>query len=211
MSTNTMRILKEYKKFLESKHQNMFMDINESDCKNIQALVIGPDDTPYEGGFFMFQINAENYPMNPPKVKFVTPDCSSCRLHPNLYAEGKVCLSILGTWGKDEWSPLLSFEKILLTISGLLDKNPIAHEPGFEKTLSEDYAVMARFLTLRTAKSMLSRDTVFKDVINEYFNKNRRIYEKSLEILSKYENKTVSNLHGTYTIKTDTLKNFIKP
>jgi hypothetical protein len=40
----------------------------------------------------------------PPQVSFKTTGGGSIRFNPNLYAEGKVCLSLLGTWsgGKGE-------------------------------------------------------------------------------------------------------------
>ena len=48
---------------------------NEDNIFNAQALIIGPKDTPYENGFYFFDINfPSDYPMNPPKVKFCTLD-----------------------------------------------------------------------------------------------------------------------------------------
>jgi len=59
-------------------------------------------------------------------------------VNPNLYEEGKVCLSILGTWAGDKsecWSPSRSsLMQALVSIQGLvLVKEPWFCEPAFEK------------------------------------------------------------------------------
>ena len=63
----------------------------------IHALITGPFDTPYEGGFFYYLIRCPpDYPIHPPKVKLLTTGGGRVRFNPNLYKNGKVCLSILG-------------------------------------------------------------------------------------------------------------------
>ena len=63
----------------------------------IHALITGPFDTPYEGGFFLFVIRCPpDYPIRPPRVKLLTTGNKEVRFNPNLYKNGKVCLSILG-------------------------------------------------------------------------------------------------------------------
>ena len=105
------------------------------------ALIVGPFDTPYEGGFFYFILNfPENYPMEPPRVKLwvyfvplfgfrndgpappippfisMTTGGGSVRFNPNLYANGKVCLSILGTWSGPSWDSIQTLGSVLLSI-----------------------------------------------------------------------------------------------
>lgn len=71
-----------------------FSDLSQ--CK-VHALVTGPFDTPYEGGFFHFMIRfPPDYPHKPPRVKLLTTGHNSVRFNPNFYHSGKVCLSILG-------------------------------------------------------------------------------------------------------------------
>jgi len=81
------------------------------------ATIIGPSDSPYEGGVFFLEIHFPNdYPFKPPKVKFLTKV-----YHPNVASSGAICLDIL----KDEWSPALTVSKVLLSICSLLtDPNP---------------------------------------------------------------------------------------
>lgn len=79
--------------------------------------IIGPRDTPYEGGIFYLDIKIpENYPYIAPKVKFIT------RVyHPNVSSNGTICISML----KDDWTPAYNIARILLAISSLLaDPNP---------------------------------------------------------------------------------------
>ncbi len=62
------------------------------------ALIIGPSDTIYADGFFLFKFKIPpNYPYSPPIVTFHTQG-DNIRFNPNLYRNGKVCLSILNTW-----------------------------------------------------------------------------------------------------------------
>ena len=90
---------------------------SENDQFRWQATIVGPDDSPYSGGVFFLTIQfPSDYPFKPPKVQFTT------RIyHPNINNNGSICLDIL----KDQWSPALTVNKVLLSISSLLtDPNP---------------------------------------------------------------------------------------
>lgn len=69
-------------------------------------MIVGPENTPYEDGLFLFDMQLpEDYPNSPPKVHYHS-YCSD-RLNPNLYEDGKVCVSLLGTWtgkGTETWT-----------------------------------------------------------------------------------------------------------
>ena len=61
------------------------------------VMIQGPCRTPYEDGLFFFDVQLPNdYPNSPP-VFFYISYCTD-RLNPNLYEDGKVCVSLLGTW-----------------------------------------------------------------------------------------------------------------
>lgn len=61
-------------------------------------MIKGPTRTPYEDGLFLFDLKLPpDYPVVPPLCHYVS-FCSD-RLNPNLYEDGKVCVSLLGTWG----------------------------------------------------------------------------------------------------------------
>lgn len=54
-------------------------------------MIIGPNDTLYEGGFLRAElVFPPEYPLLPPKMRFLTK-----MWHPNIYDDGTVCISIL--------------------------------------------------------------------------------------------------------------------
>ena len=85
------------------------------------VLITGPKDTPYEGGLFLFDIKLpSDYPASPPLVFFISMTTSV--LNPNLYVDGTVCTSLLGTWsGKDSesWTEKSNLLQVLLSIQGM--------------------------------------------------------------------------------------------
>jgi ubiquitin-conjugating enzyme E2 D/E len=89
----------------------------EEDMFSWSGNIIGPTETPYEGGVFHLKIFfLPEYPFKPPKITFVTKI-----YHPNINGVGAICLDIL----KDSWSPALNISKVLLSICSLLsDPNP---------------------------------------------------------------------------------------
>ncbi|KAK3607162.1 hypothetical protein CHS0354_004422 [Potamilus streckersoni] len=100
------------------------------------ALIIGPARTPYEDGLFCFDIQLPcNYPNAPPLFHYLS-YCSE-RLNPNLYDDGKVCISLLGTWtgrGMEMWTSMSNLLQVLVSIQGLiLVSEPYYNEAGYEK------------------------------------------------------------------------------
>jgi ubiquitin-conjugating enzyme E2 Z len=211
-SVRNKRILKEIAKFTKSEHNDIFIHVDQRDITKIYFMFIGPPDTPFQGGFFYFKLDMTNFPLNPPKASFLTPMDSTFRIHPNLYANGKVCLSMLGTWGNNTWSPILSLEKIIITIQALLDNNPLTHEPGFEKVkLNEvdglNYAVMSRYLTMLSIPFMMKRTDMpveFKEHMTNYlvqqFSSPNNIYEQSMNYLDEFNGKIIKTMHNNRTI-----------
>ncbi|KFO18295.1 ubiquitin-conjugating enzyme E2 D2 [Fukomys damarensis] len=89
----------------------------DKDMFKWQATIMGPNDSPYQGGVFFLSIWFPlGYPFKPPKIAFTT------RIyHPNIGKNGGICLDIL----KAEWSPVLTISKVLLSICSMLcDPNP---------------------------------------------------------------------------------------
>jgi len=91
---------------------------NDSDLYRWQGFIMGPEGSPYQGGMFHLEINfPAEYPFKPPKIHFITKI-----FHPNIKSQnGSICLDIL----KEEWTPVLTISKVLLSISSLLtEPNP---------------------------------------------------------------------------------------
>ena len=138
MSKSQLRIVNDIVNFKKDKPNNIFININKQDIYNIKAMIVGPINTPYFGGFYFFDlIFPKDYPNNPPKVTFLTTD-GKVRFNPNLYGCGKVCLSILGTWAGPGWTPVMNLTSILLSIESLLCENPIINEPGYQNIKPSD-------------------------------------------------------------------------
>jgi ubiquitin-protein ligase len=153
------RVLKDIQRAQEPlmQEQGIWYVMDEADLTKGHALIKGPEDTPYEGCLLLFSIQfPSDYPFSPPKVLFLTSD-GRTRFHPNLYVEGKVCLSILGTFSGPSWSGTQSLCSVLLSILGLLDNNPLAHEPGFATgtLLSERHKTYADFVEHQMIKHMI--------------------------------------------------------
>ncbi|KAG2463845.1 UBE2A enzyme, partial [Polypterus senegalus] len=83
----------------------------------LQKTTLWPEGTPFEDGTFKLTIEfTEEYPNKPPTVRFV-----SKMFHPNVYADGSICLDIL----QNRWSPTYDVSSILTSIQSLLDEpNP---------------------------------------------------------------------------------------
>ena len=60
---------------------------------------------------FLTLIFQDDYPVEPPKVKFCTLD-PNIRFNPNLYTCGKVCLSIINTWNGPYWTSCLTLSSV---------------------------------------------------------------------------------------------------
>ncbi|KAJ5125077.1 uncharacterized protein N7515_008902 [Penicillium bovifimosum] len=132
----TLRLIRELRQLERSDQLSYTVRYRENNVRDIQALIVGPPGTPYEMGFYEFTIKVpSDYPASPPVVKIRTTNRGRTRFGPNLYANGKVCLSILGTWPGsrgEQWSPAQGLESVLLSIQSLLSPNPYTLEPGFE-------------------------------------------------------------------------------
>jgi ubiquitin-protein ligase len=170
-----------------------FLIAADDDITKLRAMIIGPDDTPYAGIFLYFEISiTHDYPITPPIFKYATPDSPDCRMHPNLYAEGKVCLSILNTWASNQWCASATFDSILHEIIMILGPDPIINEPGYENAKPYDRAVyrfMARFRALRAGvvAFMKRKDTPpeFMKAAREYIESHKQVYAKSIDMLIK--------------------------
>ncbi|RDD38482.1 Ubiquitin-conjugating enzyme E2 Z [Trichoplax sp. H2] len=134
----------------------MFIVPDDDDITKMHALILGPFDTPYEGGFFYFFLKFPvTYPIEPPKVKLMTTGEGLVRFNPNFYKNGKVCLSILGTWLGPQWKPTQTLSSVLMSIQSLMNARPYHNEPGYENERrqgdSHRYNECIRHETLRVA------------------------------------------------------------
>jgi ubiquitin-protein ligase len=128
------RIMGDLRELLKDPLYDVFIYFDESDINQMIVMIRGQEG-PYEFCQFLFHISfSDDYPMSPPIVKFCSSD-GKTRLNPNLYIEGKVCLSILGTWQGDPWTSVMTIKTVILSIMALvMTREPLRNEPGMESS-----------------------------------------------------------------------------
>eukprot|EP01104_Vermistella_antarctica_P013608 TRINITY_DN4150_c0_g1_i1.p1 TRINITY_DN4150_c0_g1~~TRINITY_DN4150_c0_g1_i1.p1 ORF type:complete len:422 (+),score=91.97 TRINITY_DN4150_c0_g1_i1:196-1461(+) len=191
MNTSHARIAKDLMEVMKSNNPEnpfIFAKAVNDNLDHVVALIIGPPETPYAYGFFQFDMRFPfTYPNTPPKTLLKTTDYNKVRFNPNLYSNGKVCLSILGTWSgesEDEWRSSYSITYVLQAIQSLImNSTPYYNEPGFElkgkRSPAEDdvkgYSDKLTHETLRVAvldtvdQALGSPDDHFSEIIKQQF------------------------------------------
>lgn len=169
-----------------------YLMVSENNVQQMKLLLIPDYDTPYGGGYFEFDMFIpNNYPNSPPSMKFLTTGGGSMRFNPNLYNCGKVCLSILGTWAQNQWSPSSSTlsQVVLSVFSMIFIEHPYTNEPCYYNALSTPSGVAAsqkysNNIRVNCAKiaitaQLANQSTPFKNIIREHWqsHKERTIAE----------------------------------
>ncbi|PGH19665.1 hypothetical protein AJ80_03820 [Polytolypa hystricis UAMH7299] len=118
-------LMNEYKTLVKEKWVNIELKEEDIFHWNIALIVLNPDSLYYGGYFKAVMTFPKNYPYSPPEFKFSPP-----LFHPNIYEDGRLCISILHSPGDDEmsgetaaerWSPAQRVESVLISILSLLD------------------------------------------------------------------------------------------
>ncbi len=210
-SRNIRRILIDYKELINDPLPNIYYIQDENNILNGYALIIGPENTPYEYGNYLFEFKfPENYPFSPPVVKFITGD-GFTRFNPNLYINGTVCLSILNTWNGEKWSSCQSIRTVLLTLTTVLNEHPLLNEP--ELTIEHpDYHTYNELIEYKNIEvsiiKYLDKTNLpysfhpFYSKIIEHFKQN---YNK---VYDKIENKQTKRISMTIYNQSSTLLNY---
>ncbi|WZN62604.1 ubiquitin-conjugating enzyme [Chloropicon roscoffensis] len=118
MSTpSRKRLIRDFKKLTKDPPTGISGSPVPENIMRWNAVIFGPENTPWDGGTFRLVLEfTEDYPNKAPNVKFV-----SEIFHPNVYADGSICLDIL----QNNWSPIYDVAAILTSIQSLLtDPNP---------------------------------------------------------------------------------------
>ena len=134
------RLQNEYKNILKDPYYFYNIEIDPNNFLHWNVILIGPSDSIFEGGLFKCKlIFPTDYPIKPPQFKFV-----SIFPHPNIYKDGKICISILNE-GIDKydyeklserWKPTLNVHSILISILSLLTT------PNFESPANVDASIL---------------------------------------------------------------------
>lgn len=154
-------------------HDNgIFYSHDDENILKGYALIVGPKDTPYAHGFYLFKINyPKDYPINPPKFTFLT-NSDNIRMNPNLYRNGKVCISILNTWRGEPWSSSQTLKTVLLTLLTIFNEKPLLNEPGYSET-SDDfqpYNEIISFKNIDVAIIKIMKQEIYPDIACKFSN-----------------------------------------
>ena len=161
--------------------ENIYYKHDEENIMKGYALIVGQRDTPYGYGYYFFEfIFPSNYPFEPPEVHYLTND-GSMRFNPNLYTNGKVCLSILNTWAGESWTACQTIYSLLLTLSSILCVNPLLNEPG----IKEDHNDVIKYNYLVTYKNI--EFAIIKVVNIVCFNEVNTLSKATISVMRKFK------------------------
>lgn len=163
-------------------------------------LIIGPEDSPYKGGFYAFKAQfPDNYPFKPMRMQTLTQG-EGVRKHPNLYICGKCCFSFLGTWQGPPWTPCNNPRSVAVSMRSVMTRYPLENEPSFEnidakKQLHTRYAEIIKWFNIKHGVCQVLQDIdrtdkpyyLFKKHIVSKFLENFKYYIDTASSLLEYE------------------------
>ncbi len=222
------RALKRISKEIQDLHKDakdlaengVYTYVNDENMKEIYALFIGREKTPYHHGFYFIKFTyPDDYPMSPPKAFYATQGVLSgnqglVRFNPNLYVCGKVCLSMLNTWQGPGWVPTNTIINVFMAIQALvLNEVPLHNEPGYTNHPVNDPVVQSYNRLIEYANynigiyAMLNNQPcgfeVFKPIMEKYFVEHfNEIISNIQEIKTKYNQVEIKcNAYGNSVVK----------
>jgi ubiquitin-protein ligase len=189
-------------------------------------LLIGPDDTPYQKGFYLFEGQfPDNYPFKPMTMRTITQGSddgnkTGIRKHPNLYICGKCCFSFLGTWAGPPWTACNNAKSVAISMRSVMTKFPLENEPGYEREernkvngifkrqdLHNEYAALISWFNIKHAVcGVINKiDEVpykyFKTEILAEFNENYQYYIDTAQSMLKLDGTTVKSRVWQFIVK----------
>lgn len=206
------RIIKDYEMLRKNKDElesrGIYIFVDETNISELSVLIVprekkeGDLISPYNFGFFMFKIAyGSEFPMSPPKVTF-HPQQNYCRMHPNYYTTGKVCLSVINTWASNDWSPSTSTMSLINVLEERFNENGICFEPAYEmaaKDMKWHYNKAVEYSKYKVCfldiydSNMFS---IFKEEMTAELQKNFPYLMKRLEDLrGEYGDNSVASTH----------------
>ena len=127
------RLQSELKQIIKDPNYHYSIYPNENDFYKWNFIMIGPEDTLFEGGIFEgYMLFKNDYPNKAPDVVV-----TSKIFHPNIYKNGKVCMSILHD-GRDmygyendsiRWNPTQGVNSIMMSLISILS-DPNTESPA---------------------------------------------------------------------------------
>jgi ubiquitin-protein ligase len=209
-----------------SRYAPLLCRFDETNMGYFKFAVFGPPDTPYSAGIFLFDVALpQNYPYpqsgeSPIRVILMTTGRGKVRFNPNLYSDGKVCLSLLGTYPghpSENWRPEGStILQLMVSIqSTVMNPQPYFNEPGYNEG-SERHVEAAkkfnngiRLETMRWAMidHLKNPHPAFADAIKFHFRKRR---SEILEQCQLWVSEALEETKIAYEKEFSTLKSLLE-
>jgi ubiquitin-protein ligase len=190
---------------------------DDSNIGYYKFLVFAAEGTPYSAGAFIFDVSIPpNYPYptrgeSPIRIILCTTGRNTVRFNPNLYRDGKVCLSLLGTFPgapSENWRPTMStlLQLIVSIYSSVMNPMPYYNEPGhFEGSdsgvASKTYNETIRLETMRWAilDQLKNPPPAFKDAIMFHFKERKNeIFAQCEQWVAEASNKLKNDYTNTF-------------
>ena len=183
---------------------SIFVKYDEQRMDVMKALIFGAEGTPYANGGFLFDIFFdENYPLYPPKVTLMTTGGGKVRFNPNLYNNGYVCLSLLGTWSGDsteKWRQdtsnllqvLISLQSIVMS-EGVIYNEPAYSQGRYSKSylnLELGYSNIVKLANIKFAMNDMIKNPPkgFEEIVRYHFYlKREEIMKECMKWLNEAE------------------------
>lgn len=196
------RLLKDVKQIIKSPliDNGIYYIHDDVDMLKGYALIVGPDDTPYFGGYYFFEFNFPcDYPHSPPKVSYWT-NSNNIRFNPNLYTCGKVCVSLLNTWRGDQWTSCQSISTVLLTLCTLLCNNPLLNEPGVDLKHYDlqpyDEIIQYSNLNIAVCDIVTKKENIYMPFFDYFYLVVKENFMKNYDSLIKFAEKKNIEFNG---------------
>jgi len=203
----------------------IFVRYCESRLDVLKCVIVGPLGTPYENGLFEFDFYCDgSFPNKPPMVTFKGTAGGRVSINPNLYANGKVCLSLLGTWSGEPWDPARStLLQVLVSLQAMiLCEEPWYNEPGREVSYgrtegydpaSQAYNRRIREQTVRHALLTWLDKTpeLWKDVVEEHFKQSADKILQTVTVWARCNARHPPARHGSDDYEDDIASGFVEP
>lgn len=158
------RLQNELKRMTKDPPHGIGMWAVSDSLENLEALIEGPENSPFENGEFRLSITIPpNYPNVPPLIKFKTKI-----YHPNIDSQGRICLDSLKQEPIGSWRPSLNLSTVLAQIRILLVE-PNVNDPlelDIAKQLQEhpeQYKEKAKKMTEQYAKPHVTNEGTLEE------------------------------------------------
>jgi hypothetical protein len=112
-------------------------------------------------------------------------------MHPNMYASGKLCLSILGTWSGPSWTSAMSLTTIILALQSIMDDNPLKNEPGYGIGVTQKHQDYHRIIEYYNLRDFVIKTLKFTTSSEKTTNNDYLVYFKDF-LVSYYLNHHLS-------------------